>query len=145
MKIRTGFVSNSSSSSFIIIDASEGYCDFEGPLSFGNIGTTEFGWGPEIVKDVHSRINFAYLQARYSKDRLKMLEKVIHDHSGLKEKITWNITDECWPKDKKVWGYIDHQSAASEGVNLEMFEDEKALKDFLFGEGSKIVLDNDNH
>ncbi len=44
-----------------------------------------------------------------------------------------------------VYGYIDHQSAACDGENLEMFENDDALARFLFGKESRIVLDNDNH
>lgn len=144
MKIRLGFVSNSSSSSFVVIDADKGYVKISRSLVFGNKGETEFGWGPAELDDVHSRINFAYLQAFDLKHR-DMLEKVIHKHSGADGEITWNLTDDWDPKDGKRHGYVDHQSAACEGENLEIFESEKSLKDFLFGVGSKIVLDNDNH
>lgn len=41
--------------------------------------------------------------------------------------------------------YIDHQSAAYEGENEEIFENKQKMKDFIFGRGSYIQLDNDNH
>ncbi len=144
MKIRTGFISNSSSSSFVIIDASTGYVDFNSSLSFGFEGRTEFGWGPEVLRDVHSKINFAYLQAIKNPKNIKMLEEVIHKYTGSNKEIVWNITDEYDCKNK-VYGYVDHASSAEEGKNLEIFKNKKALKDFLFGHKSKIILDNDNH
>lgn len=150
MKIRTGFVSNSSSSSFLVINGSS-YETLDGPLSFGNEGETRFGWGPDVIHGMYSRINFAYLQATDTylpvekrKKYVSMLEKVVHKHSGKEEKIVWNLSR--YPaKEGEIEGYIDHQSTISEGKNKEIFENEQILKDFLFGYNSKIVLDNDNH
>ncbi len=145
MKIREGFVSNSSSTSFVIIDASSGHKKLKGPLVFGDKGVREFGWGPQTLIGMHSRINFAYIQTYESPERLKMLEDVIHEHSGLTEPIVWHIAlDYEHSNNGERWGYIDHQSAACEGKNLEMFESKKVLKDFLFGVHSQIILDNDN-
>jgi hypothetical protein len=65
------FVSNSSSSSFVVIGNSfpdpDWYkknfkdCVFDGSEQRG---CTEFGWGPDVLKDADSRINFAYIQAQ---------------------------------------------------------------------------------
>jgi hypothetical protein len=41
-------------------------------------------------------------------------------------------------------GYIDHQSSAEEGANIEMFENEDSLEKFLFSKRSKIIGGNDN-
>lgn len=165
MKIRTGFVSNSSSSSFLVIGASGNY-DHEfyksrigkGIEFNGESSTVEFGWGPETIYDVESRINFAYLQTLANTDPtsvifinsldgektwLDLLEKVIKNYTGATD-IIWGITDNSDVKDK-TFGQIDHQSSAYEGENTQIFESEEVLKRFLFDVESKIELDNDNH
>jgi hypothetical protein len=155
MKIRKSFVSNSSSCSFIVIDASGGY-EHEDPnlgkdlsiqeriLTAGDdIGVTEFGWGPEILVDCGSRINFAYLQALYAdnQDWIQMLEEVIKE-GLIVTKIVWNMQIETSDL-VTSYSYIDHQSVG--GNNTEMFDSKEILKDFIFGTKSKVRLDHDNH
>ena len=138
MKTRHRLVSNSSSSSFIIISDKElKFPDYNNNLIVDSTfdGENEFGWGPDVYNDTESKIIFTYLQTTFDKtgSHLKMLEDVIKDKCNV-SKITWNVD-----------GYIDHQSSGCEGENLEMFDSKDALTNFLFSSSSSINLDNDNH
>jgi hypothetical protein len=148
MKIRNSFVSNSSSSSFVVIGKSN-YNDTLGDeyyLEVGKEGETQFDWGPDVIHGIYSRINFAYLQAyEYSNNEewRKMLDEVIKDNSEITH-IDCFLTPEYHTKGN-IWGYIDHQSSAAEGENIEIFNDKETLRRFIFDSDSKIILDNDNH
>ena len=147
MKTRQGFVSNSSSSSFIVIDASNGYGTFDvgWRLIVGDKGDAQFGWDNIKYDNIFDRINFAYIQTNYGEDvnQLTMLEEVLKENAIGLTTIHWGITDSYDDKDK-VWGYIDHQSARCEGQNMEMFDSKQILKDFIFGKNSYIQGGNDN-
>ena len=136
MKTRHGFVSNSSSSSFIVI----GTRDFEHPTNYIDStytvfenGTTDFGWDVTTYRGMDTRINFAWLQAKYNPSWMEMLEEVMKEHLGCSEIVEIDAD-----------GYIDHQSAACEGENTEMFETRETLARFLFSPDSCIEGGNDN-
>lgn len=153
MKVRSGFVSNSSSSSFIVIGNSGEDCSkwlsqtikrclddgSPAPYCIGKNGETEFGWSVETHSDVHSRINFAYLQARDREPNgsafMQMLFEAIKEATGRLPTVDAEIQKD---------GYIDHQSSSSEGQNIEMFDDIDTLKRFLFDDSSYIETGNDN-
>jgi len=150
LKTRNSFVSNSSSSSFIVIGRGKhSYPAVDNDtFTIGVGGETEFGWNRDTISDVWSRINFAWLQANYltTSEEMAMLFSVLREHLDVKhiESVIVRSYRQADSDSELVWGYIDHQSNATEGENLEMFNSEKDLADFLFARGSRIELNNDN-
>jgi len=150
MKVRVGFVSNSSSSSFVV--SGPGELILENTLVgkiyvIGANGKREFGWERERTFDFDSKVNWAAMQAMYSPDdllemKMYMLENVIKEHMGAAHvDISLQIDD----YDKPGYGYIDHQSTSSEDDSfLEIFESEQQLKEFLFCPKNYIQGGNDN-
>lgn len=158
MKTRLGFVSNSSSSSFIVISDTgdmerfnlhhfmwEEYSD--NTLIIGGVGETEFGWQREQYNDVNDKINFAWIQAKYLEDMgksepMELLMRVLKEYTESSE--VKSVMSISYDDDKKIWSYIDHESAAPGGNNIEMFDNEDKLKAFLFNPRSYIQNENDN-
>lgn len=150
MKIRNGFVSNSSSSSFIVINSKfiKIPSRYKGnPIIIGESGETEFGWQTEKYFDFESKLNFCYIQAMYAyedgnKCYLDMLDRILKDNLKCTHTISiitlkYNLVD---PGMK--WGCIDHESSYPK--NIEMFDSFKRLYDFLFSTKSYIQNGNDN-
>ena len=148
MKIRNGFVSNSSSSSFVVVGNVVDptlYKSLTDDVYFiGRNGEIEFGWEECIYRGLDTLINFAYLQAEGNRKWEEMLFNVIKEYTGASD-ILINLTSSYNNVDDMRQGYIDHQSHSSEGSNTEIFDDEETLKRFLFSSESYIQGDNDNH
>jgi hypothetical protein len=147
VQTRYGFVSNSSSTNFIVIAA--GKQTAQTPTStyiIGEEGHSTFGWAFNKYDDVHSKINFAWIQAKYAeKDHpewMKMLEVVIAEAfqaNSIECKLSLEFDEE-----NKRYAYIDHQSAYCDDKNCEMFDSMENLEQFLFCPNSYIQGGNDN-
>jgi len=143
MKIRTGFVSNSSSSSFIVINNSgtRVHPPFSDRLYIDmTSGEYEFAWQIEDYNDFNSKFNWCYIIATYKIDETErlhqMLREAIEEELGVPVEINWNAQSE-------FDYYIDHGSV--EDHNMAMFDSKEELKLFLFDPASYIHNDNDNH
>lgn len=102
----------------------------------------EFGWGPETLIDVESRLSYAYIYAtQWSRTNanLELFKQVVCEHTGAIDVEQRKFGERCFED-----GYIDHQSV-EDGLPVDIFADAATLKAFLFDSGSEIFLDNDNH
>ena len=70
-----------------------------------------------------------------------MIFKVLKKCTNAK-KIVFKLATGSYPN--AINGHIDHGSSAYEDENLEMFESQEAMKDFLFNDGSELHNQNDN-
>ena len=170
MKKRADFVSNSSSSSFIVITDSGPWSrasTAEGEIEAvprSEYGECDFGWQTEKYRDFWSKLNWCAIIAR-EKRAMEKNEQADETFKANVEK-PWFRYSEMEALLKKVcadagvsieidfsedeyggfkYGYIDHQSnIREEPDNARMFRDEKTLRDFLFNDGSYIDNSNDN-
>lgn len=149
MKTRDGFVSNSSSSSFIVVGDGERLDSLENRLEHGVLnvghgqpGETEFGWGPDTIRGIDSRLNLAFILARdYLRDGEQQDALMKIDRAIQRRHPEYLYTVQDWEDE---FSYADHQSA--DQMVWELFgDDEGRLFNFLFCHDSYIELDNDNH
>lgn len=185
MKLRSDYVSNSSSSSFIIIVDSgadltdrikEDFARYSDSWNAYEIPSQsykhQFGWEWENTTSIGGKLNFIGIQLLnllsmkicpnryYRGDASKefdrcydMLKKVCQERFGfnisLREDLI-NVGTYHGDDGYEVSAfldheyYIDHQSCVTENQNMDMFESEDKLYNFLRYEGSQIEGGNDN-
>ena len=169
MKIRIDFVSNSSSSSFIVITDSGKMAEKKEISAEADqivvpsleMGEACFGWQTEKYYDFWSKLNWCAIVVLTKKG----LEEDETSDEKLKDEVSkpWFRANEMENMLKSVcvkFGYdvvlaeqskdycdfyIDHQSnIVEEPDNARMFASEKTLHDFLLNDGSYIDNSNDN-
>ncbi len=143
---RSVFETNSSSCHSISLSSGDAY-DSISPNEDGVIVVDdhEFGWEQEIYSYPEARLNYAYIYAmdwsgEKKGDFLAILKDVVKGHTGATD-VVHRKTDRKWGYD---YGYIDHQSVECGELDY-LFTDPALLKNFVFGSGSYIETDNDNH
>lgn len=131
MKARLGYVSNSSSSSFMVenpgvddisreanereaeayivshaLDEIELHGKWNGLLEEGE---TKFGWQEEEYHDIASKWNWLVLQAFYGgQNEMTLIDNYLNRLDS-RIHVNWNDVEE---RDDKAYAYIDHQSVS---------------------------------
>jgi len=128
----SAFETNSSSTHSICVNWDTKVFESITPDKDGNIVLEggEFRWEIENYSDPLTKANYCALDVDGNDEWMFMLREVITEHTGAKDVIL------------KLAGYIDHQSL---GTSHEAFESKEKLKAFIFGDGSVLETDNDNH
>ena len=101
----------------------------------------EYGWGYETYSDPASKISYTAVEAlSTNNETLKdWLEEIIKEMYKVDE-VVYDFSTEYG--NGKDHAYIDHQSY---GTVADSVSSKSELEQFLFGDCSRLTIDNDNH
>ena len=101
----------------------------------------EYGWGYETYSDPASKISYTDVEAvSTNNEALKdWLEEIIKEMYKVDE-VVYDFSTEYG--NGKDHAYIDHQLY---GTVADSVSSKEELEQFLFGDGSRLIIDNDNH
>ena len=155
MKYRNGFVTNSSSSHYIVshdnvVESIHAPLETMGGVDgVITIQGDEYGWSGDtrsspdeklsyIVSILHSKFGDEFLEC----DKLSLIREAVFEHTGCYLEVAKNESG-YYP-----YGYVDHQST---DVLDEYFDIADVVKfkarilEFIFSSDYSVVIDNDNH
>ena len=145
MKMRLDFVTNSSSSCFIICKHNDKPVKINNNITIGKNGETEFFNGGGKYPLFFDRLNFLAIQTLYNHNEQwkKNINEVFKKNTG--KKLNWNHIEHLVEDEM---AYIDHQSVfyksnQYEDGMCEILNDINVLDKFLFGNHSVIYMGTD--
>jgi len=145
MKMRLDFVTNSSSSCFIICKHNDKRVKINTDIVIGKYGETEFYNGGGMFQLFFDRLNFLAIQTLYNHNEKwkKNINEVFKRNTG--HILSWNYIKYLVENEM---AYIDHQSVFYESNQYEdgmceILNDINVLDKFLFGNHSVICMGTD--
>ncbi len=167
MKIRNGFVSNSSSSSFIVISGKMKFSNikptYHNTYIIGEKGITYFSSSfDKQINDIDSKINCVFIYAanqieykdfqqnifdisimpldHESCKNINMLFDLIKEQNNIKNIGT--VLTSYYGDDDLKYGYIEYCKTHKENFDI-IFKSKEVLKNFIFEEDSYIIFEED--
>jgi len=145
---RSVFETNSSSMHSVSISDVDHLVTYNEPI-FGRFG--EFGWGYEELTSVEDKLSYVLTSIQYydSSDEYTIensqfyiwLNEMVKDFTGFEIDLKINYGD------FHPIGYVDHQSIniLNEYWDGDEIKFKENMKELIFNQKYKIIIDNDNH